>query len=97
MSQNSSRGNRNLRFDFDVLVSLAQGESNQKVMHMLGLMATAGFRMIPSFSRILNNLQSIHYGWSSVDMLKAEFTNGSSAKETNIIQVEEPLAGKSCF
>jgi ABC-type multidrug transport system fused ATPase/permease subunit len=72
------------------LFLLAQGESNQKVMHMLGLMATAGFRMIPSFSRILNNLQSIHYGWSSVDMLKAEFTNGSFAKETNIIQVEEP-------
>ena len=72
------------------LFLLAQGESNQKVMHMLGLMATAGFRMIPSFSRILNNLQSIRYGWASVDMLKAEFVEDRSVKETNIIQVEEP-------
>jgi len=80
------------------LFLLAQGESNQKVMHMLGLMATAGFRMIPSFSRILNNLQSIRYGWPSVDMLKSEFLEGRFAQETNIIQSDEsPLPAKVVF
>ena len=44
---------------------------------MLGLMATAGFRMVPSFSRILNNLQSLRYGWVSVDVLLNEFKNHS--------------------
>jgi ABC-type multidrug transport system fused ATPase/permease subunit len=80
------------------LFLLAQGESNQKVMHMLGLMATAGFRMIPSFSRILNNLQSVRYGWPSVDMLKSEFLEGRFAQETNIIQSDEsPLPAKVVF
>jgi len=80
------------------LFLLAQGESNQKVMHMLGLMATAGFRMIPSFSRILNNLQSIRYGWPSVDMLKTEFLEGRFAQETNIIQSDKsPLPAKVVF
>ena len=46
---------------------------------MLGLMATAGFRMIPSFSRILNNLQSIRYGWASVDTLIHEFNSNQLA------------------
>jgi len=49
-----------------------QGKPYHEVTHMLGLMATAGFRMIPSFSRILNNLQSIRYGWASVDVLAEE-------------------------
>ena len=30
--------------------------------------------MIPSFSRILNNLQSIRYGWASVGVLNQEFS-----------------------
>ena len=30
--------------------------------------------MIPSFSRILNNLQSIRYGWASVSVLNKEFS-----------------------
>ena len=57
------------------LFLISSGKSNEEVTHMLGLMATAGFRMIPSFSRILNNLQSIRYGWASVDILKKEFTD----------------------
>ena len=71
------------------LLLLTQGESNQKVTHMLGLLATAGFRLIPSFSRILNNLQSIRYGWSSVDMLKEEFFEDRSTKDKIIIQTEK--------
>ena len=54
-----------------------EGKPHQEVTHMLGLMATAGFRMIPSFSRILNNLQSIRYGWASVDALTDEFNRPS--------------------
>ena len=58
---------------------IIQGKSHQEVTHMLGLMATAGFRMIPSFSRILNNLQSIRYGWASVDTLIHEFNSNQLA------------------
>jgi len=63
-----------------------QGKPHQEVTHMLGLMATAGFRMIPSFSRILNNLQSIRYGWASVDALTDEFNRPSysSLSEKNL-------------
>jgi ABC-type multidrug transport system fused ATPase/permease subunit len=61
------------------LYLIFQGKPHQEVTHMLGLMATAGFRMIPSFSRILNNLQSIRYGWASVDALTDEFNKSSSS------------------
>ena len=65
---------------------IVQGKPYQEVTHMLGLMATAGFRMIPSFSRILNNLQSIRYGWASVDALTDEFNTPyfSSLSEKNL-------------
>ena len=59
------------------LYLIFQGKPHQEVTHMLGLMATAGFRMIPSFSRILNNLQSIRYGWASVEALTNEFNRPS--------------------
>ena len=59
------------------LFLIYQGKAHEEVTHMLGLMATAGFRMIPSFSRILNNLQSIRYGWASVDTLTREFETSS--------------------
>ena len=53
---------------------ISQGKPKTDVMYILGLLATAGFRIIPSFSRILNNLQSMRYGWASVDALKHEFS-----------------------
>jgi ABC-type multidrug transport system fused ATPase/permease subunit len=56
------------------LFLITQGNPKEDVVHILGLMATAGFRMIPSFSRILNNLQSIRYGWASVSVLNKEFS-----------------------
>lgn len=55
------------------LFLLAKDKSSLDVMHMLGVMATAGFRLIPSFSRILTNLQSIRFGWASVETLAKEF------------------------
>lgn len=60
---------------------LMKDKSSLDVMHMLGVMATAGFRLIPSFSRILTNLQSIRFGWSSVETLAKEFDQ-SVIKET---------------
>ena len=52
-----------------------QERSGLEVMAMLSLLATAGFRLIPSFSRILRNLQSIRFGWASVDVLNEEIGN----------------------
>ena len=77
------------------LFMITQGKPYQEVTHMLGLMATVGFRMIPSFSRILNNLQSIRYGWASVDTLAKEFGNypnhyrGHQSKADNITEDSE--------
>ena len=56
------------------LFLITQGNPKEEIVHILGLMATAGFRMIPSFSRILNNLQSIRYGWASIGVLNKEFS-----------------------
>ena len=50
-----------------------EGKSHLEVTQVLGLLATAGFRLIPSFSRVLNNLQSIRFGWASVTTLVEEF------------------------
>ncbi|MDA7757807.1 ABC transporter ATP-binding protein/permease [Opitutales bacterium] len=55
------------------LFMVFQERSGLEVMAMLSLLATAGFRLIPSFSRILKNLQSIRFGWASVDVLTEEF------------------------
>lgn len=70
------------------LFLIFQGKPKEEVTHMLGLMATAGFRMIPSFSRILNNLQSIRYGWASVQALSDEFNvtmeNGKKLSPTSL-------------
>ena len=52
---------------------ISQGKPKTDIMYMFGLLATAGFRIIPSFSRILNNLQLMRYGWASVEALKNEF------------------------
>ena len=58
------------------LYLLSQEKSSLEIMHMLGIMATAGFRLIPSFSRILTNLQSIRFGWASVEVLSSEINFG---------------------
>ena len=58
---------------------LWKGKPHHEITYMLGLMATAGFRLIPSFSRILNNVQSLGYGWASVDTLVKEFPKSSQS------------------
>ena len=59
---------------------------------MLGLMASAGFRLIPSFSRILNNYQSLRYGSASVKVLSDEFADSSndSSNQTDELKVDDP-------
>jgi ABC-type multidrug transport system fused ATPase/permease subunit len=61
------------------LYLLNENKTSLEIMHILGVMATAGFRLIPSFSRILTNLQSMRFGWASVDVLSKEFSAGSDA------------------
>ena len=65
---------------------LGKDRSNLEIIHMLALMGTAGFRLIPSFSRILTNLQAIRFGWASVDVISAEFSKSH----------EDILKDKSC-
>jgi ABC-type multidrug transport system fused ATPase/permease subunit len=74
------------------LFLILQGNSHQQVTNMLGLMATAGFRLIPSFSRVLNNLQSIHYGWASVTALQTD-TDTMNSSDGNYIEtsLQNPL------
>jgi ABC-type multidrug transport system fused ATPase/permease subunit len=80
------------------LYLILQGRSHEDVTHMLGLMATAGFRMIPSFSRILNNLQSIRYGWASVDALTKEcFTKKQLNNTVQVVSDHNPLDSKFSF
>ncbi|HAU59507.1 MAG TPA: hypothetical protein DCW45_03975 [Opitutae bacterium] len=61
-----------------------QGRSSLEVMAMLGLLATAGFRLIPSFSRILRNLQSIRFGWVSVEVLAKEMSKDGNKAESRM-------------
>jgi ATP-binding cassette, subfamily B, bacterial PglK len=74
------------------LFLLSQGTPKDQVTHMLGLMATAGFRIIPSFSRILNNLQSMRYGKPGVDTLIDEFNrNLPKTKDSYYNRTNNPL------
>ena len=61
-----------------------QGRTSLEVMAMLGLLATAGFRLIPSFSRILRNLQSIRFGWVSVEVLAKEMSRNGNKPENRM-------------
>jgi ABC-type multidrug transport system fused ATPase/permease subunit len=66
-----------------------QGRTSLEVMAMLGLLATAGFRLIPSFSRILRNLQSIRFGWVSVEVLAEEMSKNGNKPENRMPFGEE--------
>jgi ABC-type multidrug transport system fused ATPase/permease subunit len=74
-----------------------QGSAHSQVAHMLGLMATAGFRLIPSFSRILNNLQAVNYGWASVTALQSEQENGKRDLEFPDLSISETKVTSFAF
>ena len=76
------------------LFMVLQERSGLEVMAMLSLLATAGFRLIPSFSRILRNLQSIRFGWASVDVLTEEF---GEVENRDKIHLKEEVVVPSSF
>ena len=76
------------------LFMVLQERSGLEVMAMLSLLATAGFRLIPSFSRILRNLQSIRFGWASVDVLTEEF---GEVENRDKIHLKEEVVEPSSF
>ncbi len=58
-----------------VILALAlfgQERSVETALPILGMMAAAAFRLIPSFSRILNAIQTIRFGWPCVQVLETE-------------------------
>ena len=74
------------------LFLLWNGKTYLEITYMLGLMASAGFRLIPSFSRILNNYQSLRYGSASVKVLSDEFADSSNdtSNQTDKLKVDDP-------
>lgn len=79
------------------LYLLSIERSSLEIMHMLGLMATAGFRLIPSFSRILTNLQAIRFGWASVDALSKEFSESIMPHQPKTQEVDPKLLNAEQF
>ena len=55
-----------------VLTMLFQGRALEAVLPTLGLFAAAAFRLMPSVSRVLGSIQSLHYGLSVIDILNTE-------------------------
>jgi len=71
------------------LYLLWNGKTYLEITYMLGLMASAGFRLIPSFSRILNNYQCLRYGSASVKVLFDEFGDSSTESSNQIEELKD--------
>ncbi|MFP6900576.1 MAG: ABC transporter ATP-binding protein, partial [Opitutales bacterium] len=61
------------------LVLVGQEQPVETALPVLGMMAAAAFRLIPSFSRILNSTQTIRFGWPSVEVLEKELDTPNAA------------------
>lgn len=55
-----------------VLVMMAQGKPPDALLPTLGLFAAAGFRLMPSVNRVLNNLQHVRYALPVIGLLYDE-------------------------
>jgi len=55
-----------------VSLSLAQGEQWGAILPLLGIFTAATFRLTPSVNRILIALQSLHYNFPVIDIIKKE-------------------------
>jgi ABC-type multidrug transport system fused ATPase/permease subunit len=55
-----------------VISMLAQNRALEAVLPTLGLFAAAAFRIMPSVSRVLGAVQSLHYGLPVIDLLHTE-------------------------
>lgn len=56
-----------------VLTMIGQGKALADLLPTLGLFAAAAFRLMPSFNRVLNALQTIRYSLPVIDNLDSEF------------------------
>ena len=56
-----------------VFVMISQGQSVDEILPKLALFGAAAFRLMPSASRILNSVQNLSYGRSTIETLSAEF------------------------
>tara|TARA_Y100000588_G_scaffold206787_1_gene220542 strand:+ start:46 stop:1848 length:1803 start_codon:yes stop_codon:yes gene_type:complete len=54
------------------LALIGQERPVETALPVLAMLAAAAFRLIPSFSRILNAIQSIRFGWPCVQVLENE-------------------------
>ena len=57
-----------------VLSMMAQGHTMSVIVQTVGLFAAAAFRLAPAANRILNALQSLHYGVAVINTLHDEFS-----------------------
>ncbi len=55
-----------------VLIMVFQGKTSVAILPTLGLFAAAGFRLMPSITKILVSAQSVRFGESAVHMLEKE-------------------------
>ena len=62
-----------------VIIMIEQGKSIDAIAPTLGLFTAAAFRLMPSVSRILSNIQSIRYGLATTNTLCSELKLNSSA------------------
>lgn len=56
-----------------VLIQIAQGRALNEILPTLGLFAAAGFRLMPSATRVIAGIQSLRFGLPVVDTLHEEF------------------------
>lgn len=54
------------------ITMVVQGRELASIMSILGLFAAAGFRLIPSVSRVMGAMQYLRYGLSAIDNLHEE-------------------------
>ena len=62
-----------------VIIMIEQGKSIDAIAPTLGLFTAAAFRLMPSVSRILGNIQSIRYGLATTNTLCSELKLNYSA------------------
>ena len=55
-----------------VIRLVMQDRAPEAVLPTLGLFAAAGFRLMPSVSRVISAMQSLRYGLPALDTLRAE-------------------------
>ena len=76
-----------------VFVMISQGQSVDEILPKLALFGAAAFRLMPSASRILNSVQNLSYGRSTIETLSAEFQ--LQERELPLVNFERYLLTKN--